>query len=124
MSSLGFFVTGETYFGRYGYSLKLEGLEPGINDNARKRAIVIHGADYVSKKFIEEYGWLGRSWGCPALPQDLTKFVIDEIKEGQCLFAYSEDAAYLEQSRLLDIEKFSTKPTEESTKTDKSKPVN
>jgi hypothetical protein len=123
MSSLGFFMTGEAYFGRYGYSLKLEGLEPGINDNARKRAIVIHGADYVSKEYIEEYGRLGRSWGCPALPQDLTKSVIDDIKEGKCLFAYSEDVVYLQKSRLLDIEKLLKNPTEEPTKTDQKKPV-
>ncbi|MDD3723100.1 MAG: murein L,D-transpeptidase catalytic domain family protein [Lutibacter sp.] len=87
-SSLGFYVTGETYYGKHGYSLRLDGLEKGINSNARARAIVVHGADYVSEKFAEQNGRLGRSLGCLALKQGLTKEVIDVIKDKSCLFVY------------------------------------
>lgn len=88
-SSSGFFKTAETYTGKHGYSLKLDGLEEGVNDNARKRYIVIHPADYVSEEFIKEHGRLGRSWGCPALPEEISEDIIDVIKEGSCLYAYS-----------------------------------
>jgi hypothetical protein len=87
-SSLGLFLTAETYSGKNGYSLKLDGLEKGINDNARAREIVIHGADYVSEEFINKYGRLGRSWGCPALPENISKEIIDKISGGSCLFIY------------------------------------
>lgn len=87
-SSLGFYVTGETYFGKHGYSLRLDGLDKGINSNARARAIVVHGADYVSEKFAQQNGRLGRSLGCLALKQGLTKEVIDTIKDKSCLFVY------------------------------------
>ena len=90
-SSTGFFLTAETYVGENGYSLRLDGLEKGINDSARFRDIVIHGADYVSRKFIEANGRLGRSWGCPALPLEVSKDIIDIISEGSCLFVYSAD---------------------------------
>lgn len=98
-SSLGFFLTGETYQGKHGYSLKLKGLEPGVNDNARKRYIVIHGAWYVSQNMIEQYGRLGRSWGCPAFAKDKAQKVIDMIKNGVCLFIYG--SGYREKSVLL-----------------------
>jgi hypothetical protein len=87
-SSLGFYVTGETYYGKHGYSLRLDGMDKGINSNARARAIVVHGADYVSEKFAQQNGRLGRSLGCLALSQDLTKEVIDTIKDKSCLFVY------------------------------------
>jgi hypothetical protein len=87
-SSLGFFVTGETYVGKHGYSLRLDGVEKKVNSNARDRAIVVHGADYVSEKFINQNGRLGRSLGCFALPQELKKEIIDLIKDKSCLFAY------------------------------------
>jgi hypothetical protein len=103
-SSLGFFLTGEPYFGVHGYSLKLKGLEESINDNAEARSIVIHGAAYVSEGFIERYGRLGRSWGCPALPVDQTREIIDAIKGGSCLFVYGDDPSYLAQTRMLDLE--------------------
>ena len=85
-SSLGFFVASETYQGSHGLSLKLDGLEKSKNDNARSRAIVIHGADYVSESFIKEHNRLGRSFGCPALPLELTKSIISTIKNKSCLF--------------------------------------
>jgi len=87
-SSLGFYATGETYIGNHGYSLRLDGLENGINNNARDRAIVVHGADYVSNSFIKQTGRLGRSFGCPALPTKISKKVIDIIKDKSCLYIY------------------------------------
>ncbi len=93
-SSLGFYTTGDTYQGKHGYSLKLRGLEPGINDNALERSIVIHGADYVSAEFAARHGRLGRSWGCPALPEETVAEAIDLIKGGSCLFIHGDDSAY------------------------------
>lgn len=101
-SSLGFYRTLSTYHGKHGYSLKLKGLEKGINDNAESRAIVMHGADYVSASFINKYGRLGRSWGCPALPQDVKKEIINTIKNGTCLFIYADDSSYIEGSTFLE----------------------
>lgn len=100
-SSLGFYATAETYFGKHGYSLRLDGLEKGINDKARERAIVIHGADYVSENFITRHGRLGRSLGCPSLPKEESKRVIDLIKEKSCLFIYFPSDDYLSKSRLI-----------------------
>jgi hypothetical protein len=90
-SSLGLYLTQETYEGKHGYSLRLKGMSKGLNDNARKRAIVIHGANYVSRDFILEHGRLGRSFGCPAVPMDEVNEIIDLIKEGTCLFIYHPD---------------------------------
>ncbi len=101
-SCLGFFLTAETYTGKNGYSLKLDGLEPGINDNARRRTIVIHGADYVSASFAQQYGRLGRSWGCPVLPIDNSKEIIDKISNGSCLFIYGSDPEYQKASKILN----------------------
>lgn len=100
-SSLGFYMTAETYEGKHGVSLKLDGLERGFNHRARKRYIVIHSADYVSEDFIKENGRLGRSWGCPALPPDLTQDIIEKIKEGSILFIYGKDDNYLSNSKLI-----------------------
>lgn len=87
-SSLGFYATAETYTGKHGYSLRLDGLENGINHKARERAIVIHGADYVSETFIQQNGRLGRSFGCPSLPMENYREIIDLIKNKSCLFIY------------------------------------
>ncbi len=100
-SSLGFYATAETYFGKHGYSLRLDGLEKGINDKARERAIVIHGADYVSENFITQYGRLGRSLGCPSLPKEDSKRIIDLIKEKSCLFIYFPSDDYVSKSQLI-----------------------
>ncbi len=88
-TSLGTFLTESTYNGGNGYSLKLNGLTRGKNDNALKRYIVIHGAKYVSESFIKRNGYLGRSWGCPALPEALAKKIINTIKGGSVIFAYA-----------------------------------
>ena len=101
MSSLGFYETQGTYMGSNGYSLKLEGLESGINDNANRRAIVIHGAPYVSESMARMQGYIGRSWGCPALPENLNKPIIDKIKNGSCLFIYSSNKHYLRHSKII-----------------------
>lgn len=100
-SSLGFFATGEVYKGKHGLSLKLDGLEKGINDNARKRAVVIHGADYVSKAFIKNHKRLGRSQGCPAVPVEFSKKIIQAIKEKSCLFIYHPTRSYKVSSKLI-----------------------
>ena len=101
-SSLGFYETKNTYSGGNGYSLRLEGLERGINDNAEKRDIVIHGAGYVDESLIRSQGYIGRSWGCPALPEKLHKPIIDKIKNGTCLFIYSTENAYLKKSKIIN----------------------
>lgn len=88
MSSLGFYATGEVYQGKHGLSLKLDGLQKGLNDQARNRAVVIHGADYVNENFIKNHNRLGRSQGCPAIPKELTKGIIETIKGKSCLFIY------------------------------------
>jgi hypothetical protein len=100
-SSLGFYLTAETYEGKHGTSLKLDGLERGFNHRARRRYIVIHSADYVTDSFIKENGRLGRSWGCPALPPDVTQDIIQKIKNGSVLFIYGDDDDYLSNSKLL-----------------------
>ena len=101
-SSLGLFRTMNSYYGSNGYSLRLEGLEPTVNDLAYERAIVIHGADYVSEDFITQTGRLGRSHGCPAVRTDVTYSLIDSIKEEQYVFAYYPDPAFLAESTYLN----------------------
>jgi hypothetical protein len=100
-SSLGFYITGDAYEGSNGYSLKLEGMEKGINDYAFRRAIVLHGADYVSEQFIASQGYIGRSKGCPAVPVEVCQPLIDEIKGGTCLFIYHPTSTYRVKSRLV-----------------------
>jgi hypothetical protein len=100
-SSLGLFTTAGTYYGRNGYSLYLHGQEPGVNDLAFERTIVMHGAWYVSESFVREHGRLGRSWGCPALSTEVSDEIIDLIKDGTALFAYSPDEVWLASSEFL-----------------------
>ncbi len=100
-SSLGLFQTDTVYHGRNGYSLRLHGLEEGFNDKALDRAIVMHGAPYVSESFAKKHGRLGRSWGCPAFREEVAKEIIDTIKHGELVFIYFPDKKWLEESRFL-----------------------
>ena len=101
-SSLGFYITGSEYKGKHGNSLELYGVEAGINDHAKNRAIVIHGADYVSKTFIQQQGYIGRSLGCPAVPNNKVRDIIDAIQGASCMFVYAPNKNYLVQSALLN----------------------
>ncbi len=100
-TSLGLFRTAGTYQGGNGYSLKLSGLEPGFNDKAERRAVVMHGAPYVSEGFAAQHGRIGRSWGCPALSQKVAGEVIDTIKGGSLVFSYFPDQDWLSRSRFV-----------------------
>jgi len=100
-SSLGLFVTEDTYVGHNGYSLRLRGLEEGINDMALDRAIVLHGAYYVSREAIRVLGRLGRSWGCPAVRAEIAHKLIDTIRGGSAIFAYYPEKAWLKSSEFL-----------------------
>jgi hypothetical protein len=100
-SSLGLFRTDEVYDGRHGESLRLIGLEPGINDRAEERRIVMHGAAYVNPRVVEQFGQLGRSWGCPAVDRAVFPRMVEEIKEGTALLAYYPDPRWLRQSHFL-----------------------
>jgi hypothetical protein len=102
-SSLGFFVTENPIIGSHtGFALMINGVEKGFNDNAEKRAIIIHAAEYATENFIKKYGRLGRSLGCPALPPDMNKPIIESIKGGTCLFLYNPDNKYICSSSLLN----------------------
>ena len=101
MSSLGLFQATDTYYGNNGYSLRLRGLDAGFNDNALSRAIVMHGAPYVSEAIAARLGRLGRSWGCPAVRQEVARVMIDALKGGALLFAYYPDSKWLKESPLL-----------------------
>jgi hypothetical protein len=93
-SSLGFYVTSDIYRGKHGLSMRLDGMDKGFNSNAKERAVVIHGADYVSEEFVNKHGRLGRSHGCPALPVELTSTIIDNIKGQTCLFIAGPETDY------------------------------
>ena len=101
-SSIGMFVTADTYVGNNGYSLRLDGLERGFNANARERAIVMHGAPYVDAKLAATQGRIGRSWGCPALREAVARPVIDTIRGGGVVFSYYPDSNWLKSSRFLN----------------------
>ena len=100
-TSLGLFVTDDTYVGRNGYSLRLDGLDKGLNDLARDRAIVMHGAPYVNPAFVKANGRLGRSHGCPAVSDAVARELIDRVKGGGLVFAYYPDARFLKTSKYL-----------------------
>jgi hypothetical protein len=103
-SSIGFYVTDNTYLGKHGLSLFLNGMESNINDKARERAIVMHGADYVSKEYIHLNGRLGRSFGCPSIPMSDHERIINLLSGKSCLFIHYPDADYLKYSALLSLE--------------------
>lgn len=101
-SSLGFYVTENTYFGEHGLSLRVNGLEPGYNNNAMRRAIVVHGADYIGEGRLTGNDYMGRSFGCPAIPEKDRDEVINTIKNGTCLFIYYPSKNYLQGSKILN----------------------
>jgi hypothetical protein len=101
-SSLGFYVTRDVYYGQHGMSLRIQGLEKGINDKALARKIVIHGADYIGDDFLDENPFTGRSYGCPAIPSCERDDIINSIKEGTCLFIYHPSKVYLTHSKILN----------------------
>jgi hypothetical protein len=100
-SSLGFYITQKTYVGRNGLSLRLNGVDPGYNDMAMKRQIVLHGSSYASERYMEDYGNLGTSLGCPALPSEFSGRIIRAVKDGSCLFIYHPTQQYLDNSAVL-----------------------
>ena len=100
-SSLGFYVTGETYIGKNGYSMFIDGMEKQFNSKARERYVVVHGADYANPSFVNKLGRLGRSYGCPALPTALTNDIIDVIKDKSVIYIHSADKAYLQNSDMI-----------------------
>lgn len=102
-SSIGVYLTGDTYIGKHGYSLRLNGLEPGFNAKARVRDVVIHAASYVSDSFAKIHGRLGRSWGCPAVSPEVAPQMIGHIKNGTVLFAYYPDPQWLDRSAYLRV---------------------
>jgi L,D-transpeptidase catalytic domain len=101
-SSLGFYITQETYFGEHGLSLRIDGLEKGYNDKAIRRGIVIHGADYIEDNWLKKSRCMGRSYGCPAIPAKERDLIINIIKNGTCLFIYHPSGNYLKGSKILN----------------------
>ena len=101
-SSLGFYITADTYFGEHGLSLRINGVDPGYNDKALERSIVIHGAAYVDAARADAGIFMGRSWGCPAVPQKESINIITTIKNGTCLFIYHPSRSYLLGSKILN----------------------
>lgn len=103
-SSLGFYLTDDIYYGKHGMSLYLDGVEPDVNDKARERAIVMHGASYVSRDFIRIHGRLGRSFGCPSIPMEINEEVISMLSGRSCIYIYYPDEKYLDNSPMLTSE--------------------
>jgi hypothetical protein len=101
-SSLGFYVTQNTYFGEHGLSLRLVGVDRGFNDKALRRHIVIHGADYIEEDWLRRSNYMGRSFGCPAVPGNESNTIINTIKNGTCLFIYHPNRNYLLKSKILN----------------------
>lgn len=101
-SSLGFYITENTYFGEHGLSLRLNGVDRGFNDKALRRHIVVHGADYIEENWLRRSRYMGRSFGCPAVPEDESNTIINTIKNGTCLFIYHPNRNYLLKSKILN----------------------
>ena len=101
-SSLGFYVTRKTYYGVNGLSLRIDGMDKGFNDNAYRRSIVIHGAPYVSQRILNKYGVMGTTFGCPAIPTEVSEEIIPLMKNGSCFFIYYPSRKYLAQSSVLN----------------------
>jgi hypothetical protein len=101
-SSLGFYITGSTYYGEHGLSLRLQGLEHGFNDLASKRNIVVHGASYIGDQYLEGNKCMGRSYGCPAVPLEECDAIVNLIKNGSCLFIYHPSKIYQKRSKILN----------------------
>lgn len=101
-SSLGFYITNSTYYGEHGLSLRITGLEKGYNDKALQRNIVVHGADYIDENWLHNSNTMGRSYGCPAIPEKESKEIITTIKNGSCLFIYHPSKNYLKGSKILN----------------------
>jgi hypothetical protein len=101
-SSLGFYLTGNTYWGRHGLALTIDGLEPGINDKAETRKIVVHGSKYVGGDYLRFSKYIGRSFGCPAIPSQQTQKVISTIRNGSCFFIYHPSKKYIAASKILN----------------------
>jgi L,D-transpeptidase catalytic domain len=101
-SSLGFYITRNTYYGDHGLSLRIEGLDRGFNDNALRRNIVVHGSEYVGDDFIQGNSFMGRSYGCPAIPAEQTDNIVNTIKNGSCFFIYYPEKKYLAKSKILN----------------------
>jgi hypothetical protein len=101
-SSLGFYITSGVYTGVNGLSLRIDGVDKGFNDNARKRSIVIHGANYVSLRVLHKYGVMGTTFGCPAIPSEMTTQIIPVVKNGSCFFIYYPSKRYLAESKVLN----------------------
>jgi hypothetical protein len=101
-SSLGFYVTRKVYYGFNGLSLRIDGLDKGFNDNAYRRSIVIHGAPYVSQRILNKYGVMGTTFGCPAIPTEVSEEIIPMLKNGSCFFIYYPSKKYLAQSPVLN----------------------
>ena len=100
MTSLGAFLTGDTYIGKHGLSLRLQGLEKGVNDKSMERAIVIHAAAYVNDSDAKTKGRIGRSWGCPAVRPEISRRLIETVQGGTLVLAYYPDRSWLQNSKL------------------------
>jgi hypothetical protein len=101
-SSLGFYVTRSTYYGSHGLALTIDGVESGINDKAERRKIVVHGSEYVGANYLRFSKYMGRSFGCPAVPAKQTRTIINTIKNGTCFFIYHPSKKYKETSTILN----------------------
>jgi hypothetical protein len=111
MSSLGAFLTGDTYIGKHGLSLRLQGLEKGVNDNCMEREIVIHAAAYISDAIARSKGRIGRSWGCPAVRPEISRRLIESVQGGTLVLAYYPDLSWLRNSKLTGLDaSFGTTP--------------